>query len=60
MTNSEFLELLDRIWAPEPGDEELWRKDFNERHQEWLGDVDDLMADLEGYAPDQLIGIEED
>ena len=60
MTNKEFVELLNRIWGPEEGDEELWQEDFNKRHQEWLDDEDDLLANLEEDAPDQLIDMEED
>ena len=59
MTNSEFVELLDQIWGPEEGDEELWQEDFNKRHQEWLYDKDDLEANLEEFAPDQLIDTED-
>jgi len=56
MTDQEFVDFLNDLWPSEnpEEDERLWQEDFDRRHQEWLEDEEDLLADLEDYAPDQI------
>jgi len=50
MTDHEFLAILDKLWPPEeyPEDaEELEAESFEDEHQGWLNDVDDLQEELD-------------